>query len=90
MTEKNCNCITPRDYMFIYLVSLVKKQQKNFFSVFSCPHSCLAEVESRTQGQGRKKKSEAKNSLSVNRLSRGQEQECSKPRTKDTAASVLQ
>ena len=38
------------------------------------------------------KKSEAKDSLSEDKPSRGQEQECSRPRprTKDTAASVLQ
>ena len=36
------------------------------------------------------KKSEAKDSLSEDRLSRCQGQECSRPRTKDTAASVLQ
>ena len=36
------------------------------------------------------KKSEAKDSLSEDRHSRGQGQECSSPRTKDTSASVLQ
>ena len=36
------------------------------------------------------KKSEAKDSLSEDRPSRCQGQECSRPRTKDTAASVLQ
>ena len=38
------------------------------------------------------KKSEAKDSLSEDRHSRGQGQECSRPspRTKDTAASILQ
>ena len=36
------------------------------------------------------KKSEAKDSLSEDRPSRGQGQECSRPRTKDTGASVLQ
>ena len=35
------------------------------------------------------KKSEAKDSLSKDRPSRSQGQECSRPRTKDTAASVL-
>ena len=35
------------------------------------------------------KKSEAKNSLSEDRHSRGQGQECSRPRTKDTSASAL-
>ena len=45
----------------------------------------------RGQGQGhKKKKSEAKDSLSEDRHSRGQRQECSRPRTKDTNASVLQ
>ena len=38
----------------------------------------------RGQGQGHKKKSEAEDSL--DRHSRGQEQECSRPRTKDTSA----
>ena len=48
----------------------------------------------RGQGQGYKKKSEAKakDSLSEDRHSRGQGQECSRPtpRTKDTSASALQ
>ena len=47
-----------------------------------------AEVESRTQGSrprpSTQKKSEAKDSLSEDRHSRGQGQECSRPRTKDT------
>ena len=45
----------------------------------------------RGQGQGHKKKSEAnaKDCLSEDRPSRGQGQECSRPRTKDTAASVF-
>ena len=44
------------------------------------------------QGQGHKKKSEAKakDSLSEDRPSRGQGQESSRPRTNDTAASVFQ
>ena len=54
------------------------------------------------QGQGHKKNLrprtafprtdplEAKDSLSEDRPSRGQGQECSRPRTKDTAASGLQ
>ena len=56
----------------------------------------FAEVESRTQGSRPRpktqKKSEAKDSLSEDRHSRGQGQECSRPRprTKDTGASVLQ
>ena len=46
----------------------------------------------KARGQGQKKKSEskAKDSLSEDRPSRGQGQECSRPRTKDAAASVLQ
>ena len=54
----------------------------------------LAEVESRTQGSKprpwtqKKSEAKAKNSLSEDRPSRGQGQECSRPRTKDTAASV--
>ena len=52
------------------------------------------EVESRTQGSRPRprtqKKSEAKDSLSEDRHSRGQGQECSRPRTKDTSASALQ
>ena len=36
------------------------------------------------------KKSEAKDSFSEDRHSRGQGQECSRPRTKDTSASALQ
>ena len=57
--------------------------------------SSALEVESRTQGsrpsQGQKKfEAKAKDSLSEDRPSRGQGQECSRPRprTKDTAASV--
>ena len=54
------------------------------------------EVESRTHGSrprpSTQKKSEAKDSLSEDRHSRGQGQECSRPRprTKDTSASALQ
>ena len=52
-------------------------------------------MESRTQGsrprQGTQKKPEAKDSLSEDRHSRGQGQECSRrPRTKDTIAGALQ
>ena len=51
-------------------------------------------MESRTQGSRPRpkaqKKSEAKDSLSEDRHSRGQGQECSRPRTKDTGASALQ
>ena len=48
--------------------------------------------DTRLEAKDTKKKSEAKakNSLSEDRPSRGQGQECSRPRTKDTAASVLQ
>ena len=50
-------------------------------------------MESRTQGSRPRthKKSEAKDSLSEDRHSRGQGQECSRPRprTKDTSASAL-
>ena len=45
----------------------------------------------RGQGQGQEhKKTEAKDSLSEDRTSRGQGQECLRPRTKDTSASALQ
>ena len=57
-----------------------------------------AEVESRTRGlrprprTQKKSEAKAKNSLSEDRHSRGQGQECSRPwpRTKDTSASALQ
>ena len=54
------------------------------------------EVESRTQGSRprtqKKSEAKAKDSLSEDRPSRGQGQECSRPRprTKDTATSVFQ
>ena len=38
----------------------------------------------------KKSEAKAKDSLSEDRHSRGQEQECSRPRTKDTSASALQ
>ena len=69
---------------------------------FSSAKKCLitgvraTELESRTQGSRPRsrpktqKKIEAKNSLSEDRHSRGQGQECSRPRTKDTSASALQ
>ena len=58
----------------------------------------MSEVESRTQGSRprprtqKKSVAKTKDSLSEDRPSRGQGQECSRPRprTKDTAASVLQ
>ena len=52
-------------------------------------------MESRTQGSRprprtqKKSEAKAKDSLSEDRTSRGQGQECSRPRTKDTGASVL-
>ena len=55
-----------------------------------------SEVESRTQGSRprtqKKSEAKAKDSLSEDRHSRGQRQECSRPRprTKDTSASALQ
>ena len=53
----------------------------------------LAEVESRAQGlrprPRTQRKSEAKDSPSEDKSSRGQGQECSRPRTKDTGASAL-
>ena len=60
--------------------------------VYDVMMQCLPEVESRTQGSRPRtqQKSEAKDSLSEDRPSRGQGQECSRPRTKNTAASVLQ
>ena len=57
------------------------KDADNSFMVLLLP----PEVESRTQ-----KKSEAKDSLSEDRHSRGHGQECSRPRTKNTSASALQ
>ena len=59
-------------------------------------HALLSEVESRTQGlrprPRTQTKSEAKanDSLSKDRPSRGQECSRTRPRTKDTAASVFQ
>ena len=54
----------------------------------------MPEVESRTQGSRprtqKKSEAKAKDSLSEDRHSRGQGQECSRPRTKDTSASDLQ
>ena len=56
----------------------------------------IAEVESRTQGSRprprtqKKSEAKAKDSLSEDRHSRGQGQECSRPRTMDTSASALQ
>ena len=56
-------------------------------------HALLPEVESRTHGlrprPRTQKKSEAKDSPSEDRHSRGQGRECSRLRTKDTNASVL-
>ena len=54
----------------------------------------ITEMESRTQGSRPRpktqKKSKVKDSLSEDRHSRGQGQECSRPWTKDTSASALQ
>ena len=78
----------------------ISTESKAFFKSRKIEHVILhhwyysAEVESRTQGSRPRtqKKSEAKDSLSEDRHSRGQGQECSRPRprTKDTSASVLQ
>ena len=54
----------------------------------------MPEMESRTQGSRprprtqKKSEAKAKDSLSEDRHSRGQGQECSRPRTKDTSASA--
>ena len=56
----------------------------------------ISEVESRTQGSRprprtqKKSEAKAKDSLSEDRHSRGQGQECSRLRNKDTSASALQ
>ena len=69
-----------------YCENLIKTNSKN--------SSQTSEVESRTQGSRLRprtqKKSKAKDSLSEDRHSRSQGQECSRPRTKDTSASALQ
>ena len=65
-------------------------------SSINFPSLLLTEVESRTQGSRprprtqKKSEAKAKGSLSEDRHSRGQGQECSRPRTKDTSGSVLQ
>ena len=75
-------------------------EEKLFFIVpyFGKSSQLFTEEKSRTQGSRPRprprtqKKSEAKDSLSEDRLSRGQRQECSRPRprTKDGGANVLQ
>ena len=61
-----------------------------WFGLFFCRERYLSEVESRTQGSRprprtqKKSEAKAKDSLSEDRHSRGQGQECSRPRTKDT------
>ena len=68
---------------------LINKSVFRMFRVF------LAEVESRTQGSKprprtqKKFEAKAKDSLFEDRTSRGQGQKRSRPRTKDTGASVL-
>ena len=62
--------------------------------LFTCKHFTRGEVENtrlEAKAKDTKKKNEAKakNSLSEDRTSRGQGQECSRPMTKDTAASVF-
>ena len=67
-----------------------------FLSKFEAEYNCHQRWsrghKARGQRQGHKKKSEAKDNLSEDRHSRGQGQECSRPRprTKDTSASALQ
>ena len=85
--ERRCSTIKHQ------VLILQEIDNKKFF--FNNPTSrCLSEMESRTQGSRLRtqKKSEAKamDSPSKDRHSRGQGQECSRPRTKDTNASVLQ
>ena len=75
--------------MHVYLIQCI-------YCIFNLMHEqCMYQRwsrghKARGQGQGHKKKSEAKDSLCEDRHSRGQGQECSRPRPKDTGASVLQ
>ena len=68
--------------------------RKHFEVHLLLPSFCSSEVESRTQGSRprprtqKKSEAKAKDSFSEDRPSRGQGQECSRPRTKDTSASV--
>ena len=68
-------------------------QKKYFEQRWSRGHKARGQGQGhkKIRGQGHKKKSEAKDSLSEDIHSRGQGQECSRPRprTKDTSASVL-
>ena len=80
-------------YCTVLFVSVAVTTDKTFIQHNHSPsRNELTEVESRTRGSRPRtqKKSEAKDSLSEDRHSRGQGQECSRPRTKDTSASALQ
>ena len=76
-------------------VHTVQKLNTVYHRVKTLPY--LTEMESRTQGSRptprtqKKSEAKAKDSLSEDRTSRGQGQQCSRPRprTKDTGASVL-
>ena len=80
----------PSRLIFLFLFSVIA------ICYTSNATNCLPEVKSRTQGSRPRpraqNKSEAKDSLSEDRHSQGQGQECSRPRprTKDTSAKIFQ
>ena len=83
----------------VSLFPIQEREPQNHFVIWSLHKLMrvwLTEVESRTQGSRpgprtqEKSEAKAKDSLSEDRNSRGQGQECSRPKTKDTSASALQ
>ena len=87
ISTKDCS---KKNFARFFLKTFYRSEDKLCLSNLSF----LPEVESRTQGSRPRprtqKISQAKDSPYEDRPSRGQEQECSRPRTKDTGASVLQ
>ena len=85
------------DAVIDHIVAQTNKYAADYISNPPAPlKSQSPEVKSRTQGSRprprtqKKSEAKAKDSLSEDRHSRGQGQECSRPRTKDTSASALQ
>ena len=102
MSDEQCLCIFFRVTFQVRFKKLIKammtllRWQPNKQFKLNKYSMCGTEVESRTQGSRprprtqKKSEAKAKDSLSEDRHSRGQGQECSRPRTKDSSASALQ
>ena len=80
--KKLFNCFVQRLEQVYALLCAIKQA---FYDVIASKRKCVWLLFSRGVVENTRLVAKAKDSLSEDRPSRGQEQECSRPRTKDTA-----